>query len=99
MHMFVRSIRPSVCLSVQECTTARGAVRRDLEAHMYARNVCSVTRNHLTLRLPGQTSGQPARRTRERKGGGFHRSCLMYRQDLDDLIIPHLDLSPGSVLI
>lgn len=23
----------------------------------------------------------------------------MYRQDLDDLIIPHFDLSPGSVLI
>lgn len=57
MHLFARSVSPSVSLSVLECTTARGAVLYDLEARMYARNVCCVTQNHLTLRPPGQARG------------------------------------------
>lgn len=55
MHLFAQS--------VQECTTACGAVLYDLEAHMYVRNVCSVTQKHLTLSLARPNTGQPTRRT------------------------------------
>lgn len=55
MHLFA--------LFVQECTTARGAMPYNLEANIYARNVCSVTQKHLTLSLARPNSGQPARGT------------------------------------
>lgn len=62
MHLLAPSGSPSVCGMYYR--TRSGAALYDPEARMYARNVCCVTpEKHLTLGLPGPSSGPPARRT------------------------------------